>query len=547
MSIDPQTLWWERFHAIGELIEKNVEPLVQRWSERAIKEQPCADRTHHDQLRDSMPALLREIGRALADSSPAHDQAHRLTALEHGEQRWQVGWQLNEVVRDYQILRLVILEFLDSALSEPLQTREVMAIGLALDEAITASVVAYVHNQESQLRSTQERMTEFLALLSHELRDPLAPLHTALEVARLCQKPGDKLVDEALQTAQRSLHHVTRLVDDLLDVSRVAAGKLTLAKQHTKLNDIVDRAVELTLPLIRSRQHELHVQRVSEDLWLIADPVRLTQVLVNLLNNAAKYTPPGGRIELVVEHLQSDAVVHIHDNGIGISSELLPHIFDFFVQAETGTDRASNGLGIGLALVSRLVELHGGSIAAASPGLNRGSEFTIRVPLAPASPLESQPSSMVEPEVTAGRVKRVLVVDDNLDGATMLSMYLEGCGHKVEMGHNAEDALRQLTSLRPDVAILDIGLPQTDGYEVAPSNSSHCRWKAHLLDCRHRLWPRRRPPSRPRSRLQRSPREACLAFATPPDGGVCSDNNDRCDCRSNGLIRTLRALIGESD
>ncbi len=468
MSIDPQALWSERFDVIGQIIGKNADALVERWSARALQEQPSADRVHHEQLRDQLPKLLREIGAALASTSAAFSPDHQLIALEHGEQRWRAGWRLAEVVRDYQILRLVIFEFLDSALSDPLQARECMAIGLALDEAIASSVVAYVRNQELQTRAAQDRMTEFLALLSHELRDPLAPLHTALEVIQLCQPDATPLAAEALQTAQRSVEHVTRLVDDLLDVSRIAAGKLMLTRQHVKLDDIVSRALEIAAPMVQSRQHQLNVELKADDLWLDADPLRLTQVLVNLLNNAAKYTPAGGQIQLVIEQTGGSAIIHVRDNGVGISPELLPHIFDFFVQADTGTTRANGGLGIGLALVSRLVELHGGSIAATSAGLNRGSEFTVRLPLGKRSVADLDPAPPAE--ISAAPVtatKRVLVIDDNHDGAMMLAIFLRGCGHEVAIGHNATDALRELTSLRPDVIVLDIGLPNVDGYELA--------------------------------------------------------------------------------
>jgi signal transduction histidine kinase len=468
MSIDPQAIWSERFSTIGELIAKNADLLVERWSVRSLKEQTSAERVHYEQLRDALPKLLSEMGVALASSGAESGSAHRQIAFEHGEQRWQVGWKLTEVVRDYQILRLVILEFLDTTLNEPLQTRECMAIGLALDEAIGLSVVSYVRNQEQQLRATQERMTEFLALLSHELRDPLAPLHTSLELLRVMGSNDAPLPREALDTAQRSLDHMTRLVEDLLDVSRVASGKLALSKQHVRLDEMIRRALEITTPMFEKRGHRLDVQSTDHDVWLIADPLRIAQVFVNLLSNAARYTPPNGQIRLTVERHQSDVLVRVHDNGIGISPDLLPQIFDFFVQAETGTSRASGGLGIGLALVSRLVELHGGSIAASSPGLNCGSEFAVRLPLAPAGAptVSATPSSSdVAQTVIAGQ--RVLVVDDNQDGAQMLAMYLRTCGHEVEVGHNGEDALRLLDSHGPDVIILDIGLPRIDGYAVA--------------------------------------------------------------------------------
>jgi len=380
MSIDPAQLWLERFREIGALIETHADTLVERWSERALIEQPTADDVFRAELRDSLPEWLRALGRALAKSSPAAASDHRVLALEHGEQRWHVGWKLGEVVRDYQMLRLVILDFLDATLPQPLQTRECMAVGLGIDEAIGASIAAYVRHRDQAMHTAHQRMNEFLSVLSHELRNFLAPLTSALDVQEL-QQP-DLAGSEMHGIIRRSTEHLTRLVGDLLDVSRAAAGKLVIERGPVDLLEIAQRAVEITRATITERGQRLHVDLPNTPLVISGDAFRLTQVLVNLLHNACKYSPQGRSIYLQLREEGKEAVARVRDEGIGIAPETLPEIFKLFVQAESGPARSSGGLGIGLALVSKLVELHGGNVSAFSAGAGQGSEFVVRLPIA---------------------------------------------------------------------------------------------------------------------------------------------------------------------
>ncbi len=380
MSVDSAQLWSERFQEIGSLIECNAEALVERWSERALLEQPTADEVIRAELRDSLPEWLRALGRALAKSSIAEARAHRWLASEHGEQRWQVGWKLTEVVRDYQILRLVIFDFLDATLPQPLQTRECMALGLGVDEAIEASIAAFVQHRDQALHDTHRRMNDFLGVLSHELRNFLGPLVSALEVQEM-QLP-EVAASEMHGIMRRSTEHLTRLVGDLLDVSRAAAGKLTISQEPADLLEIVQHAIEMTRAAFDEREQQLHVDVPVDRMMIAGDAFRLTQVFVNLLHNACKYSPPRTSIFLQLRAEGKEAVTRVRDEGIGIAPDVLPEIFKLFVQADNGPSRGSGGLGIGLALVSKLVELHGGSVSATSAGMSQGSEFVVRLPLA---------------------------------------------------------------------------------------------------------------------------------------------------------------------
>jgi len=320
------------------------------------------------------------------------------------------------------------------------------------------------------IREADHHKGEFLAMLAHELRNPLAPILNALYILRL-DGVDPESAGQARAVAEQQVRHLARLVDDLLDVSRISSGKIQLRTDVIDLRDAVGRSVETARPHIEGSRHELSVSVPEGPLWLHADSARLEQVLANLLNNAAKYTEPGGAIELVAAREGDDAVVRVRDSGIGIAPELLPRVFDLFTQADRSLDRSQGGLGIGLTLVRRLVELHGGSVSASSRGLGRGSEFVVRVPIG-AAPGATEEAGGAAPDAatfpaTDARPKRVLVVDDNIQGAMILARVLKSCGHETEVAHDGPTAL-EIASARPlDVVLLDIGLPGMDGYEVA--------------------------------------------------------------------------------
>jgi signal transduction histidine kinase len=301
---------------------------------------------------------------------------------------------------------------------------------------------------------------EFLAMLGHELRNPLAPIAAAVEL----MKRRDGGTTREAETIERQLQYVTRLVDDLLDVSRIARGSIALDRAPVELHVVVARAIELTRHLIDQRGHRVDVD-VEREIFVDADEARVIQVIGNLVGNAARYTPPGGTIRVASESSQDRVILRVTDDGIGMDRELLDHVFELFVQGRRGIDRAEGGLGIGLALVKNLVTLHGGTVAAHSAGPGQGAEITVTLPRC-ARPA-ARPAS-AHPTLPAARApKRIVLVDDNVDAADLLGELLRACGHDVSVAHTPLAGLALVAELEPHVAVLDIGLPDIDGYELA--------------------------------------------------------------------------------
>jgi PAS domain S-box-containing protein len=335
-------------------------------------------------------------------------------------------------------------------------------LALRRSEALARSRADELARAETALREADHRKDEFLALLSHELRNPLAPILTA---AQLMHLRGDAATSREREVILRQAQHLVRLVDDLLDVSRVASGKVTLAKQSLELATVVAKAVEATAPLLEQGRHRLDVSVPVQGLSIEGDDVRLTQVVSNLLTNAARYTPAGGHIEVMAAREGDDVVLRVRDNGKGIDPALLPSVFDMFVQGARGPDRAEGGLGLGLSLVRTLTVLHGGTVSAKSDGAGLGSEFTMRIP-ASMRPAGEAPPLVGQRTPRARVARRVLVVDDNRDGAAMIAGLLAAAGHEVRVANDAPQALVAIETFTPQVAILDIGLPVMDGYAL---------------------------------------------------------------------------------
>ncbi|HSO00529.1 MAG TPA: ATP-binding protein, partial [Candidatus Nanopelagicales bacterium] len=318
-----------------------------------------------------------------------------------------------------------------------------------------------------EARDADRRKDEFLAMLSHELRNPLAPMLMGLELLR--RRAAGTPLDRTAAVVQRQALTITRLVDDLLDVSRVTRGNIALQPERLDLAAVITSSVETARPLLQERRHDITVE-LSPGLQVEGDRVRLEQVLTNLLNNAGKYTDPGGRIAIRSTRADDEALITVIDNGLGVAPDVLPHIFDPFMQARRSLDRSQGGLGIGLTLVKRLVEMHGGRVEARSEGPGLGTELRVHLPLAEASetvpaidrltpvndtPLPAAPSGL-----------QVLVVDDNLDAAESLEAMLHDLGHAVTLAHDGPTALATAAASAPDLILLDIGLPGMDGYEV---------------------------------------------------------------------------------
>ena len=317
----------------------------------------------------------------------------------------------------------------------------------------------------ADLSEADHRKDEFLATLAHELRNPLAPIRNGLQVMRLAAQDG-KAVEEARTMMERQLAQMVRLVDDLLDVSRITRNKLELRKERVELSAIVSSAVETSRPVIESCGHDLTVSVPPVPIYLEADLTRLAQVFSNLLNNAAKYTEKGGHIRLTAERQDDEAVVKVTDTGMGIPPAMLPKVFDMFTQVDRTLERSQGGLGIGLTLVWRLVDMHGGRVSVSSEGLGRGSEFVVRLPVLVEKPLSLAPEpALAEPAPTTAR--RILVVDDNQDSAMSLAMLLELTGNETRTAYDGLAAVEEAAAFRPDVVLLDIGMPKLNGYEAA--------------------------------------------------------------------------------
>lgn len=418
----------------------------------------------------------------LADCSAGRETT-RLVELPIGSVRWAVAISGAEVVavllggepRRNELTTLacampLLAGLLTSeyqialASAEALDARETANRANALSSALEAARSEHA-KLNAELREEHRRKDEFLAMLAHELRNPLSPLLTSLEILRHPSVTVDQR-ERHIEIMRRQASQISRLVEDLLDVSRVGRGRIDLKRHQVPLRDVIDHALEECQPLLQTRRHQLSVSLPNDALVVDVDPVRMTQVFANLLNNAAKYTDPGGRLTLWAEREGPEAVVRIRDSGIGIAADVLPHVFDLFAQGQVSIERAQGGLGIGLTLVRMLLELHGGSVAADSSGTGQGSTFTVRLPLAE----EDMPACAVPSgEVKEGdhRPLRVLIVDDNHDAADSMAAVLEMMGHHAEAAYDGIKALQLASDLEPDLILLDLGLPDMDGFEVA--------------------------------------------------------------------------------
>jgi signal transduction histidine kinase len=398
----------------------------------------------------------------------------------------EVNQQLAEANTTLQAEKTRELEALNSTLSQA--NSELASANRSLQTEITERA-----RVELALKEADRHKDEFLAMLAHELRNPLAPIYNAVQLMRR-KHLDDPQLSWSRDVIERQIAHLSRLVDDLLDVSRITRGKINLTKESLDVNSLIARAVETTHPLIAERSHDLIVQVPEEPVKVLGDPTRLTQALGNVLSNAAKYTERGGRITIVVRLDGAEVAIRVHDTGEGIPADLLPVIFNLFTQLDRTSGRAQGGLGIGLALVRRLVEMHGGSVTAHSDGVGKGSEFVIRLPIhidVEVHP-SGTPSELARVSATtdvsingqvplmngfegsplaaapADRVKRrILLADDNSDALESLATLLELGGHEVVTASNGALALECAERHRPEVALLDIGMPMLDGYEVA--------------------------------------------------------------------------------
>jgi PAS domain S-box-containing protein len=394
-----------------------------------------------------------EVGLYAGSSDPIERACHR--ALKCGK-RVSTAWSYN----GRQLRTRVVPEHDD-------QGAIVSLLGITEDVTEFEQATSALRHSEQTLREADRRKDEFLAMLAHELRNPLAPIRNAAEVLWLMSSDPER-VRETSEIIVRQARHMNAIVDDLLDVSRVTRGLVTLDTEAIDLRSVITAAVEQAIPLIDRRRHNLRMELPEKPVMVQVDRVRLTQVLCNLLNNAAKYTPPDGAIRVtIVDSADGRVEVDVVDSGEGIDAALLPQVFDLFAQGQRTPDRAKGGLGIGLSLAKTLIDLHGGTIEAASEGSGHGSRFTVRLPRLVDSTMVAPNDEPVVQSTAPLRALRIMVVDDNVDAAESLAMMLELDGHSVIRAHDARAAIAIARSERPSVMLLDIGLPDIDGYELA--------------------------------------------------------------------------------
>ncbi len=392
------------------------------------------------------------------------------TALEHGRSdslRWQV--------------RKDGTRFWCQAVMTSLLTgnKQVRSFARVMHDLTESQATEAQRKRANGLAEANRSKEEFMALLSHELRSPLSPIINALNILRQI-RTNNPIIEQAGNIIDRQVGQMVRLVDDLLDITRITKGKLRLIREKVEMRVIANHAAETARPFMEARKHEFSVVLPTQPIWVEADPARMEQVVVNLLNNAAKYTDTGGLIRLTVSQEGDEAIIRVKDNGIGIVPERLLHIFELFNQVDASLGRSYGGLGIGLALARNLVELQEGRLQAQSGGLGKGSEFTVKLPLVSAtSGLET--ITILEPREGAGRSLHVLVVEDNVDAADSLSMLLRLYGHDVMVARSGLTALEMASAWRPDVVLLDIGLPEMDGYEVAKCLRERANFKNVLI------------------------------------------------------------------
>jgi len=324
---------------------------------------------------------------------------------------------------------------------------------------------ATLRAQSERLRDSDRRKDEFLATLAHELRNPLAPIRNALQIIHLAGNNGPA-VEQARLMMERQIGQMVRLIDDLLDVSRISRGKLELRRERVELASVIKSAMDTAQPLISAAGHELTLSVTPQAIYLDADPVRLAQIFSNLLNNAAKYMERGGHIWLTVTRGEREVIVTVRDAGIGIPADALPTIFDMFTQVDRSLEKSQGGLGIGLTLVRQLVAMHGGNVEARSEGQGKGAEFVVRLPMASVVPLRSSASDQGEQRACTGAC-RILVADDNRDAAESMSAVLRLMGNEVRTVNDGMRAVEEAAAFRPDIILLDIGMPRLNGYDAA--------------------------------------------------------------------------------
>lgn len=393
---------------------------------------------------------------------------------QHGIARLESRFSIEQLVSEYRALRATVLRLWSESNKSPLATdiEDITRFNEAIDHLLTASILSFAKVARQAAETEQRRRDEFLAMLAHELRNPLAPISAAAALLKIA-KGDEATIDNVGNIIARQVGHLTNLVDDLLDVSRVTRGLVKLKHEPLDIRRVITDAVEQVTPQIQARCHQLTVTESPETAIVCGDAKRLVQVMTNLLSNAVRYTPEGGHIEVKMELHNDQVTLTVEDDGIGMAPEFVLHAFDLFAQAERTSDRSTGGLGLGLALVKSLVELHEGKVTCASVGLGKGSQFTVYLPrrAADENPVERRRAS--RNQLATGKSLKIMLVDDNIDAAQALGLLLKTAGYQVITEHRAKRALESARTQLPDVCLLDIGLPEMDGNELARKLRAH--------------------------------------------------------------------------
>lgn len=464
---------------LADFINDHLESILQEWENFARTVTPAGLTMSVKELRNHASIMLTMIAASLGRPQSREEEIKKSHGLgpavpediagqEHGIARLESNFTMEQLVSEYRALRSSVLRLWGDSNKSPLpsDTQDMIRFNEAIDNLLAASVFSFSQQARQAAETEQRRRDQFLAMLAHELRNPLAPISAAATLLKLT-KVDDTIVSNASNIIERQVSHMVELVDDLLDVSRLTRGLIELKQELVDIRRIIADAVEQVAPQMRARRHQLTVAELPETVTVFGDSKRLVQVLTNLLSNAAKYSPEHSHIRLMCELLDEQVVLTVEDNGIGMSAEFVPHVFDLFAQAERTSDRSSGGLGLGLALVKSLVELHGGKVTCTSLGLGKGSVFTVYLPHHCGQGHKVERRRGSRHHLAAGRPLKIVIVDDNADAAQTLSLLLEVAGHHVITEHSAKGALKVIRAELPDACVLDIGLPDMDGNELA--------------------------------------------------------------------------------
>lgn len=464
---------------LAVFIQDQMELILQEWEKFARTMEPAAGPMTSTELRDHAAIMLSSIAddlntaqssaQGIAKSHGNDPEGSQLKAgEEHGLARLESKFTIEQLVAEYRALRSSVLRLWSEAngSSHSSEIEDIIRFNEAIDQLLASSVIIYAKTTRDAMEAEKRRKDQFLAMLAHELRNPLSPISAAATLLKM-SKSNERIITHASGIISRQVAHMATLIDDLLDVSRVTRGTIELTLESVDLREVIGSAVEQVLPQIESRRHVFTMPPMLQAILVDGDKKRLVQIMANLLTNAAKYTPDHGKIALKLDMHDDRVEVTVEDNGIGMDADFMPHVFDLFAQAERSSDRTSGGLGLGLALVKSLTDLHHGKVTCRSRGLGKGSQFSICLPRLASEKERIERRRTPRTDSPAADALKIMVVDDNIDAAAVLAMLLETAGHQVIVANTANEALRRSKVEAPNVFVLDIGLPDFDGNKLA--------------------------------------------------------------------------------